>query len=193
METKHGLKKLSYFRKKSELDIIFTSSNRKKGIKLLLDLGLDKVLEIPKLSSVIDVETSSSIGIWSMLDVTSKYPFNKNEIELIQDINRVIKLNNLDPMALYKYGLYVNSVAAEIKGLDIKRVAQAYGALTIKSREEIVVDSEKIMDILKKRPGKYLKDIYEDIEREILYRRLKNEEKEICDYILKNYGMGGLL
>ena len=50
---KYLLKNLSYSRKKSELEKIFTSSNYKKGIKLLLELGLDKELDIPNLSKVL--------------------------------------------------------------------------------------------------------------------------------------------
>jgi len=43
------------------------------------------------------------------------------------------------------------------------------------------------MDILHKKPGKYLKDIYDDLENKILYRKIKNDNKVICDYILANY------
>ena len=43
------------------------------------------------------------------------------------------------------------------------------------------------MDILKLRPGKYLKDIFSDVEREILYRRLENNKEVISEYLLKKY------
>ena len=49
---KHLLNKLSYNRKKEELDKIFSSSNAKKGIKLLIDLGLDKELELERLNKI---------------------------------------------------------------------------------------------------------------------------------------------
>ena len=45
-----------------------------------------------------------------------------------------------------------------------------------------------IMEILHKGEGEYLRKIYEDLEREILYRRLENNQKKISQYILKNYG-----
>ena len=46
--SKYGylLKKLSYDRKKQELDKIFMSKNKDKGVKLLIELGLDKYLSI---------------------------------------------------------------------------------------------------------------------------------------------------
>ena len=182
-KTGYLLNNLSYYRKKEELDKIFTSPNYKNGIQLLLELGLDKELEIPNLSKVLESDTSSLIGIWSILNVTDKYPFNKNELELIHSINEVIPMNNMDPMTLYRYGLYVNSVAGEIKRQDIKDITESYVGLVIKSRKDIAIDSQKIMAVLHREPGKYLKDIYDDIEREILYRRLDNNEESICEYI----------
>ena len=186
---KYLLKNLSYNRKKSELEKIFTSSNFKKGIKMLLDLGLDKELEIPNLSKVLSSSTSSLIGIWSILNVTDKYPFNKNELDLIKSIQECIDCNNLDPYNLYKYGLYVNSVAGEIKNGDIKKISEVYTGLNIKSRDDIDISSDLIMKLLDKKPGKYLKDIYNDIELEILYNRLNNSKEDISRYILEKYGI----
>jgi tRNA nucleotidyltransferase (CCA-adding enzyme) len=186
---KYLLKNLSYSRKKSELEKIFTSSNYKKGIKMLIDLGLDKDLEIPNLANVLSSSTSSLIGIWSILDVTDKYPFNRNELDLIKGIQNCIECNNLDPVNLYKYGLYVNSVAGEIKNEDIKKISEAYSELIIKSRDDIDITSELIMKLLDKKPGKYLKDIYTDIESEILYKKLNNCKEDISKYILEKYGI----
>lgn len=186
-ENKYLVKNLSYFRKKSELEKIFISPNRKSGIKLLIDLGLDEELELPNLKKLLEVETTSLIAMWYLLDVSDKFPFNKNELDLMSDVSNVIELNNFDPMALYKYGLYANSVAGELKNLDLKAISESYAALVVKSRKEIDIDSEDIMKILNSKPGKYLKDIISDVEREILYRRLENKKESICEYILKNY------
>lgn len=185
IDTRELLKNLSYYRKKEELDKIFGSSNADKGISLLLDLGLDKYLELDNLDKV--TCTSSLIGVWSILNVVDKYPFNSNERELIKNINEAFLLNNLDPMALYKYGLYVNSVAGEIKGLDIKNITESYNNLVIQSRRDLDITSDDIMKGLNKGPGSYLKGIYSDIEREVLYRRVKNEKDAIMAYIIKNY------
>ena len=186
-QNKYLVKNLSYYRKKSELEKIFISPNRKEGIKLLLELGLDEELEIPNLNRLLDADTTSLIAMWCLLDVSDKFPFNKNELNLMNDVSSVLELNNFDPMALYKYGLYANSVAGELKGLDLKSISESYSGLVVKSRKEININSEDIMDILKLRPGKYLKDIFSDVEREILYRRLENNREVISNYILKKY------
>ena len=187
LETKFLLKKLSYNRKKEELDKIFTSPNYKNGIKLLLELGLDKELEIPNLNKVLYSESTSSVGIWSILNVGDIYPFNKNELELINNINEVLKLDVFDKKVLYKYGLYVCSVACEINNLDIKKITEDYNNLVIHSRDDIDIDSDTIMNMLNREPGKYLKDIYEDLEDNILNGNLINEREKISNYIINKY------
>ena len=180
------LRNLSYYRKKEELDKIFASSRASDGINLLLDLGLDRYLDLDRLCDV--TSTNSLIGVWSVLNVTDKYPFNSNEKELIKTINECISLKNTDAMALYKYGLYANSVAAEIKGTNIKKVTEAYNNLVIQSKKDLNITSQDIMSLLNRKPGSYIKDIYRDIEREVLYKRLDNTKENISKYILDNYG-----
>lgn len=189
-ETKNLVKELSYTRKKEELDKIFNSANRDKGIQLILDFGLDKELEIYNLQEVLGRDIDSAILIWSILDYSPNYPFHKSESELIQNIHKVMEFNNLDPMALYKYGLYINSCAGRIKGLDLKSIGERYANLPIHSKDEIDIDSNAIMELLMREPGKFLKDVYDDVEHEILYRRLNNNRDDISKYILDHYERG---
>ena len=186
-DTKYLLYHLSFFRKKEELDKIFTSPNCRKGIELLLELGLDKELEIPNLRKVLDTDAVSLIGIWTILDVQDKYTFQRNEKELIADVKKVLPYNQLDPYVLYQYGLYVNSVAGEIKRIDIKDITEAYNHLIIKSRSDIDIDANTIMELLHRKPGKYIKEIYSDLEKEILYRRLINKKEILSNYIVNHY------
>ena len=181
------LRKLSYDRKKEELEKIFTSPNAKNGIQLLLDMELDQELEIPNLYKVLNSKNVSLIGIWTVLDVTDKYPFNKNEMQLIKKVKKALNGNVLDPMMLYKYGLYVCSVAGEIKNQDIKKITEAYNKLIIKNKKDININSKTIMNLLSKNSGEYIGDIYNDIEKEILYKRLNNNEEEITIYIKNKY------
>lgn len=185
IEKRGLLRELSYQRKREELDKIFVSGHVKRGIQLLLDFHLDKVLELKNLAQI--TNTDSLIGIWSVLDVVDIYPFSNNEKELIADIQTALSLTNTDPMALYQYGLYVNSVAGDLKGIDRKTITESYARLAIKTRKDLDVTSEDIMDVLKKEPGEYFKEIYEDIEREVLYHRLLNQKEAILAYVKSNY------
>lgn len=69
---------LSYNRKKEELDKIFDSKYKKDGIYLLLNLNLDKYLQLEKLKYV-NIEEN----IWKQLDVFGIYPFSKKELKEI--------------------------------------------------------------------------------------------------------------
>ncbi len=184
-KTKHLLRKLSYYRKKSELDRIFVSNNNMYGVKLLLDLGLDVELELDRLKDIKHID--SSITAWSILNVTDKYPFSSNELELIKNVNKVLSLNNFDPMALYKYGLYVNSIAGDIKGLNKKEITESYAALTIHSKSDLAIECSDITKALDKKPDKYLSDIYDDIIYNILYRKLANNKEDILKYVVEKY------
>ena len=184
-DTRELLGSLSYNRKKEELDKIFGSSNADKGVELLLGLGLDKYLELDNLSKV--KCTSSLIGVWTVLDVMDKYPFSANERELISAVKEALNYNNLDPYTLYRFGLYANSVAGEINGYDIKDITESYNNLVVQSKKDLAINSQDIMDTLGKGPGSYIKEVYGDVERQILYRRLENEKNRIIDYIISKY------
>ncbi len=186
-KTKHLLSNLSYQRKREELDKIFTSTNCRKGIELLLQFGLDKELEIPNLAKVLDSGAVSLIAIWTILDVEDVYPFPKCELDLIHRVKEVLQYNINDPFTLYQYGLYVCSVAGEIEKQDIRMITEEYNQLIIKSRNDIDIDSETIMKILNKEPGRFLQDIYHDIENKILFHKLDNNKDLICKYILEQY------
>lgn len=182
---KHLLKKLSYFRKKQELSKIFSSANRKRGMELLLEYGLDIELEISNLVKALNI--TDLIGIWSVLNVVDIYPFSTTEKSLIVNVNNALRCDNLDQFSLYKYGLYVNSVAGDIKGIKRKDITAVYNSLAIHKRSDINISGDEIIRILDSKPGEYLNDIYKDLEYEILYNRLENDKAKIVKYILRNY------
>ena len=184
-DTRELLGGLSYNRKKEELDKIFGSNHAEQGVQLLLGLGLDKYLELDNLCRV--KCTSSLIGVWTVLDVMDKYPFSANERELISSVKEALNYNNLDPYTLYRFGLYANSVAGEINGYDIKNITENYNNLVIQSKKDLQITSQEIMGILGRGPGSYLKEIYGDVERQILYRRLENDKDRILEYIVSKY------
>lgn len=184
IKTKHYVKNLSYQRKKEELNKIFASKHVRYGVRLLLELGLDKELELYNLSKINNFD--DLMGIWAQLEVEDLYPFSRNEKEIINDIKKVLVLDNLNPVVLYKYGLYVNSIAASIKGIDKKQVTLKYNQLPIKGRSEIAVNGRDIMDVLGTKPGVYLKELISKIEEEILLGNLANDKEEIIKYVLSS-------
>ena len=188
VQNKELLKELSYNRKKQELDKIFASSNAKHGIDLLLELGLDQVLELYNLH---DVKLNTDlIGIWSSLEVSNEYPFTNHEKEMISNIKEIVKDGTISNKCLYKYGLYVCSVAGDMLNIDRDIITAKYGELSIYSRKDISLTSEEIIATLNKPAGYYIKEIYNDLEDKILDKHLLNEKESLRNYITKNY-LGG--
>lgn len=181
---KNLLKRLSSDRKKYELDHIFASNRAREGILLLKELDLLNVLEINNIDRIKDY--SDIIGIWAMIN-TDAYNFNSSEKELIVKINTVYELNNLDEHILYKYGLYVNVLAAINKGIDKKYVTEVYQKMPIHDRGDILIDAKTICQLLKKEPGAFISEVFRDLEDKILNRILVNEENSLKKYIVDNY------
>lgn len=182
---KHGplLKNLSYNRKKEELDKIFASTNANYGISLIKELKLDVYLEIDLKKLVI---TTNPLGIWAQINAL-KYPFSNYEKETIKSIQKVLKLDVLNNEVLYKHGLYICTLVGEIKNLDRTLIVSKYNSLPIHMRKDISITSEEICQLLNKKPDKFLKDIYEDLEIKILNNEIENEKETIKKYITDRY------
>lgn len=184
-QTKYLLTNLSLERKKEELNKIFSSNNLQKGLDLLRDLGLDKELGLQRLSFVKNIK--QVIGIWTVLEVDDLYPFTRNELQLMKEIRLAIKDNPLCSKTVYKYDLYVCSVALEIMGLDNKYLMDIYENMPIHKRSDIVIDSYDIINSLKIEEGPDLSTIWEKIEEAILNKEVENNKKELLLFIKNVY------
>ena len=178
-KNKKLIKKLSYYRKKEELEKIFSSPNCKYGLNLIKELELDKELNI----NTNIIITTSSLGIWAQLDVLDIYPFTKNEKEIIKNIKLALKEDALDNNILYKYGLYVCTLVGEIKNIDRVDIVKKYNSLPIYSIKDINVKADQICEILNKNKGPFIKEIYKDLEYKILNNLLENDFNEIKKYL----------
>ena len=187
-ESKHLLKFLSYERKKDELDKIFASKNVNKGIKLLLDLGLDQDLELVHLKDM--PQNLELIAIWAYLDVIGKYPFTVIEKSQMQKIKEVLKEDIKSPKTLYHYGLYICRLASPFQNISPKEITSIYENLPIHKQSDLDITSEEIMAFLNRSPGSYLREIYRDLEENVIKGTLENNKTKIYEYLQK-YLQGG--
>lgn len=178
------LKDLSYFRKKEELEKIFLSDNVLKGIELIKELELDKHLELSNLDNL--KITSSIIGIWAQVNVDNIYTFNNTEKEHIIQIKELLN-KDLDNYNLYKYGLYISGIVAEIKGIDKKELSKRYSELPIKNRKDINISADEVCSLLNRKPGPFLKDIFNDLEVNILNNGFENDKDILLNYIKNKF------
>lgn len=170
------LKKLSYTRKKEELHRIFKSSNVGRGIELLLALKLVDTLELEGLDKV--VVTNDPNAIYAQLNLMN-YPFSKLEKNNIDAIKEIIKSQKIDCFTLYNYGLYPSIAAAPILGINSEEVSKLYALLPIKSRREINISIDYLCNLFNKKPGRWLKDIYNILEKELISGKIENKKEDI--------------
>jgi len=185
--TKQLLSKVSLNRKKDELDKLFSSIHIKKGIALLKELELDKELNLKNLDVLENSTVSDVIGVWAILDVCDIYSFFYNIKELIEKIKKLYVEGEITPKTLYKYDLYVNTIAGEILGIDRKTIVSMYQNLPIKSRKELCVSGKDIIKILKIEPSPEIEKILKDVEEKVLLGQLDNSRKAVSKYLVKKY------
>ena len=185
MEYAPLLQKLSYHRKKQELDKIFISNKKEKGIKLLTELGIDKYLDLPNLKDINPCD--DLIGIWTQANVDDIYPFTKIERSQMKKIRQILKEDIYNPYTLYTNDLYNLTVAYQIKQESIQKLNEQYQNLPIHSSKEIALNGKDIATLLNKVPGDYLKEIIIDLEKQILKGKILNEKESLEKYILSKY------
>ena len=151
---------------------------------MIIDSGIDKYLGINNLSEI--VLCDDIIGIWSQLEVDEEYPFSKVEKEMIKNIRRM-NMEEFNEYTVYKYGLYVSSVVGSIKGISYKDINDIYHDLVITSRRDIDIKAMDIANALNSKPGKYISDIFNEIEYLIVMKKIRNNKEDIIKYIKKHY------
>ena len=180
-KNKELIKKVSYFRRKEELDKIFTSKNKIKGLDLLKDLNLLNELEIDY-DNVVYTEDIN--GIYSQITFNKNYSFSKETKKIISSVKEIIELGNIDNHTLYKFGLYINSIAGNILGIDYSKINKMYNKLPIKSKKDIKISYKSIVK-LNNNCYNNINDLIKNIEKNILDGKLKNKTSDIVRFIRK--------
>ena len=160
------------------------------GIALALDLIRSKEIRLDKYLGINNLDKAvlcdDIIGIWSQLDIIDDYPFTKVEKETIKNI-RLMLQEGINSYTVYKYGLYVSTVVGSIKGISYRKINKIYRDLLIYSKKDIAINGMDICNALNKKPGNYLSEIINDIEKLIVTGKLMNNRDIILEYVSKRY------
>lgn len=175
-ENPSEIEKISYIKRKQELDRLFITNKVTKFLNFIKEYDLEKYLEI---KSTNFRETNTIIGVWAQLEVSKNYPFSKNEKREIKLLKELLTKGEIDKYDLYKKGLYISSIAADILKINKKELNLIYTNLPIKGIIDIRVKPEDICSYLNITPGEKLGKILKMLEYEIVTGTLKNEKKEI--------------
>ena len=172
---------ISWNRKKEELDKILSYENKLYGLELIKKLNLCDIfgIEYDKIYYCKDV-----LGMYAQIKYSDLYPFTKNEKNIINDIGCILDNKQIDNNTLYTYGLYINSVAGEIFGIEYKDIVKKYKSLPIKTRKDIKISLESIVK-LNNNCYNNINEIYTNIENNILSGNIKNKSRDIVKFIRK--------
>lgn len=179
------LKKVSWNKKRIELDKIFINKNFIKGLDLIESLELKSLLGI-EYSKV--RYTSNPLGIWAQIDFNNEYPFTKKEKRMIENIRNLLVIKKIDNYTVYKYGKDINIYCAEILKIPKKTVINIYNNLQIYDINEIKLSFIEVCKLLEKRPSSKSIKIYKFLEKKIVEGKLNNTKKDIKEYLLKYKG-----
>lgn len=170
------IKYLSFDRIRKEFDIIFNSGKSNKLLNIINYTNMFKTLEIKPKNSVI--ECNNYLGIWAQLDYSNKYNFSKKELNIIKEVREIINNKVIDNYVLYKYNF--SSILISSKILNIDNIEKRYLNLPIHNRNDIDI---KYDEIKKYTNSNNINKIYMDLEKQILYNKLKNENLIIKKYL----------
>ena len=178
---KDRLEYISFDRIKDELNIIFRHNRANNAFKLIDGLKLGKVLKISHKNMIIDCD--NYIGVWVQVLYSDDYNFSKKEKNKINAIKSIIEKGYIDDYMLYKYDFNIIRTSSLILNIDIDYKTR-YDNLQIHDRKNIDID---VYDIMKLTNKENIDKIYVDLEKQILYNKLKNEKSILIEYIMNNY------
>ena len=180
-ENKEFLLNLSYFRKREELDKMFKLNNLTKVFNLLIEFDLLKYLEIECNDEVISC--SDPLGVWAQLEFSTDYPFSNSDLDKIQKLKDIIKSKKIDEYTVYKYGIDMSLIAAEILSIDKNYVLDMYNNLKIRNIKDIKISYNTISSLRKDLSKQEINDILREIEKKIVYNEISNEEIVLIKYV----------
>ena len=144
---------ISNYKIKEELDKMFSNQNKLEAIKILDELNISDVLNLHTKNIKY---TKDIMGIYAQLN-NLNLPFTKLEKDTIIKIQEILKQNKIDNNILYKYGLYICTIAGEILGINTKDINKMFNKLPIKSKNDIKIN---IKNLVKLNNGDEAKIVY---------------------------------
>ena len=176
------IKTLSLTRKKYELDCILVSQYALKGLDLIKKLDLNEALGIWYNNVIYSNDISA---MWAQIE-TDESMFTKEEKELINSLREIISYGKIDNYVLYKYGLYLCSVAGSVLNIDVVKINEMFNTLPITNIKDIAITTQEILNLFNIKPSKVIKEIFESIKNSILNGDIINEKEEIINYLNAN-------
>ena len=183
VEKAYLLKKLSFDRKKGELDKIFASKFVLCGLNLLKKYGLCSFLHL-SFENVIYVD--SYLGIWAQCDYGIGYSFSRFEKKRIAEIRKALLTDFSNVVSFYNIDWDILNIVCQIRGENVEKIHHLYGSLPIHSVSDLDISVSYILSSLSLN-GKKVRVVLDDLIYQILSGNLKNQSEEIKRYLFYTY------
>lgn len=184
-ENKYLLNRLSYSRKKEELDKMFTSSYAKKAIALLEKLNLFEALGLhPQKDYFIP---DDFIGLWVYVNPIDLYPFTKLEKKRIENVLKILESGSISKETIFNYGLEDVLIGGELLNIDKNEILKMNDNLSIRDTRDLSIDGNIIKNILGIGDKTKIKDIKKEVLSKVLNGKLSNERDILIKYIQENW------
>jgi len=174
---------LSGMRIKEELDKILLSSNVKRGLKLMDEVGISKILNIKYEDFVV---VSNIDMMYAQISIGYDLPFTKASKDNIKSLKEIVNKGEINFDILYNYGLYLSTIAGEVLGISSVEINKMYKNMPIKDKKDINIRSKDIINILEIKPSPVIGKVLVKLESLILKGIIKNKRSELIKYVKVN-------
>jgi tRNA nucleotidyltransferase (CCA-adding enzyme) len=185
----HSIRKVSTERVRDELNKMFIGPGCDKAIELLISSNLYKELKYirrERLEFIMDKGIQSSLLKWAMLDLKpveyQDWKFSNKQVKLLKEMKQLLRSKSLENRHLYFFSRESIELVNEYKKF-VDNINLMYNQLPIHNRKEIAVSTDEMINYYNIRPGKWVGELVEEIEINILENKLKNTKDDIFTFL----------
>ncbi|WP_026676974.1 CCA tRNA nucleotidyltransferase [Fictibacillus gelatini] len=110
----------------------------------------------------------------------------KKAVKLISFIDKPLSLWDIYRLGL-KDSLSCQRMSNLLNGRtpyhDFKKIKEQYDSLAIKSRKDIALETNAIVNVIAKKRGPWINTLLSEMQKAIVEKRLKNNEKELMEWV----------
>ncbi|WP_422123401.1 CCA tRNA nucleotidyltransferase [Planococcus sp. X10-3] len=191
------IRSIAVERIKVELDKIMANTNAARSIDYLIDSGLADQLPAGQLFKTdwsgflptADPLSGWLYAFWHNAKDTSAltaYKFSNEEKNTVKRALSAASQEHWDSWTCYSYSSKQLELAAALTGRNSGWIRMKEN-LPVRSKSELAVNGHDLMEWMEKKPGPWLKELLEEIERKIVFSELENDKEKIKGWFLDEY------
>lgn len=206
------LKNISVERKTIEFEKLLKGPSTNQALKLLIETNIHQHLpglsnqreNLKKLSNLSFTHFKSQEEYWILftyiLQINNIEPFLREwklPVKLIKQVQMAVNIlpeiltNGWDKKTIYHIGLHDAIMLERVRyalqnqngSINEEMITKMYEELPIKSRKELSVNGNDLIEMLNKKPGPWLADTLSKIEELIVLGKLGNEKETIKEWL----------